>query len=35
VAVKASVREAVQNGLDQDGVGRLTRTMLQYRFEGQ
>jgi len=35
VAVKASVREAVRSGLDQDGVGKLTRTMLQHRFEGQ
>ena len=33
--VKTSAREAVQNGLDQDSVGKLTRAMLQHRVEGQ
>jgi hypothetical protein len=33
--VKASARNAIQSGLDQDGVGKLTRAMLQHRFEGQ
>ena len=32
--VKASVREAVRSGLDLDGVGKLTRAMLDHRFEG-
>ena len=34
-AVKASARQAVQSGLEHDHVVKLTRAMLQHRFEGQ
>ena len=34
-AVKASARQAIQSGLDQDSVARLTRAMLQHQFDGQ
>jgi len=34
-AVKTSARQAIQSGLDQDHVVRLTRAMLQHRFEEQ
>ena len=34
-AVKTSARQAIQNGLQQDHVVKLTRAMLQHRFEGQ
>jgi hypothetical protein len=34
-AVKASAREAIQSGLNQEKVVGLTRTMLQHRFQGQ
>jgi len=34
-AVTASVRRAIQNGLEQDGVIKLTRAMLQHNFDGQ
>jgi len=33
--VKASAREAIQSGLNQETVVGLTRAMLQHRFEGQ
>jgi hypothetical protein len=35
LAVKASTRQAVQNGLQQNDVVKLTRAMLQNRFDGQ
>lgn len=34
-AVRASTREAIQSGLDQDNVFKLTRAMLQRRFDGE
>ena len=34
-AVSASVRRAIQNGLEQDGVVKLTRAMLQHNFDEQ
>jgi hypothetical protein len=34
-AVTASVRRAIQNGLEQDGVVKLTRAMLQHNFDEQ
>ena len=34
-AVKASARQAIRSGLDQDGVVKLTRAMLQNKFDAQ